>query len=108
MQIMLLYSVCVGCDKGKYIVGVAVCGGICPYCVATLEDRVSVCKLYAAALDLCLRLLNLKANAADVFFGGPCCFARLGKKTDPVLLPTWSPMNLRRNWNQARSSKVSC
>lgn len=36
MQIMLLYSVCVGCDKGKYIVGVAVCGGMCPYYVATL------------------------------------------------------------------------
>lgn len=59
---MLLYSVCVGCDKGKCIVGDAVCRGMCPYYVATLEDRVSVFKLYAAALDLCLRLLNLKAK----------------------------------------------
>ena len=82
---MLLYSVCVGCDKGKCIVGDAVCRGMGPYYVATLEDRVSVFKLYAVALDLCLRLLNLKANTADIFFGGPCCFARLGRKTDPVL-----------------------
>lgn len=89
---MLLYSVCVECDKGKYIVGDAVCRCMCPYYVATLEDRVSAFKLYAAALDLCLRLLNLKAKAADVFFGGPCCFARLGRKTDPVLLPAWSPI----------------
>ena len=51
---MLLYSVCVECDKGKYIVGDAVCRCMCPYYVATLEDRVSAFKLYAAALDLCL------------------------------------------------------
>ena len=65
---MSLYSVCVGCDKGKYIVVDAVCRGMGPHFAATPEDRVNVLKLHAAALDLRLRLLNLTANAADTFF----------------------------------------
>lgn len=67
-QIESLYSVCVGCDKGKYIVGDAVCRGMCPHFAATPEDRANVLKLHAAALDLRLRLLNLTANTADTFF----------------------------------------
>lgn len=62
---MLLYSACAGCDKGKYTVGDAVC--MCPCFAATPEDRVNV-KLHGTALDLSLRLLNLKPNATDTIF----------------------------------------